>query len=397
MSYIPVALEADEQERKLFIGGLNKYHTDEDRLRKFFCEYGKIVDVTIMRDNDKQSRGFGFVLFENASSVNDIIANKKAGASFELDDHQIEVKRALPKVPGGNAGTSRTGGLYRKVFVGGLPSSITEDDLRSHFEKFGAVHEVDLLRDRDTNRLRGFAFVTFEDEDSADKCIQKRAQEICKKFCEIKRAQTRSTLTKYESDDRNDGNRRQDHPLTDRLFKNGPTASQQTSLGVMNLNEVNQLIQQAYAMGQQSVLQNTGLQAPTATALLGLGGVASYTQSVNNTLLQALMNQAPPAVSLPGPIVPSAGLAHSSNAANANTINQLAQLLNGKGIDVNALSVLLNKDQDTNRAPLKSNSGTPGYATGYPASSSYDMYYNSQSSQYGPSKEDEKRPAYRPY
>ena len=110
------------------------------------------------------------------------------------------------------------------------------------------------------------------------------------------------------------------------------------------------------------------------------------------------MNQTPPTVSLPGPIVPSAGLAHSSNAANANTISQLAQLLNGKGIDVNTLSALLNKDQDASRAPIKSNSGTPGYATGYPASSSYDMYYNTQGSQYGPSKEDnDKRPAYRPY
>ena len=134
------------------------------------------------------------VLFEDSTTVDKIISAKKDGKNFEIDEHHmhIEVKRALPKVPGGTAGTSRTGGLFRKVFVGGLPSSIAEDDLRRYFETYGHVNEIELLRDRETNRLRGFAFVTFDEEDSADKCIQRRSHEICKKICEVKRAQTRS-------------------------------------------------------------------------------------------------------------------------------------------------------------------------------------------------------------
>ena len=210
MAYLS-SLESEEQERKLFVGGLNKSHTDEPGLKKFFEKFGPIIDVTIMRDGDKQSRGFGFVLFETSTAVDDIISAKKEGNNFSLDDHHIEVKRALPKVPGGNAGTSRTGGMYRKIFVGGLPSTVTEDDLRKHFERFGRISEVELLRCRETNRLRGFAFVTFEDEDSADKCIQRRTHEICKKICEVKRAQTRSTLTKYEHGDHSDHPRRRDY------------------------------------------------------------------------------------------------------------------------------------------------------------------------------------------
>jgi len=198
MSYS--SMESEEQERKLFVGGLNKSLTDEDGLRNFFSKYGNIIDCTIMRDSDKNSRGFGFVLFENSSSVDEIITVRKEGKVYTLDDHHIEVKRALPKVPGGNAGTSRTGGLYRKIFVGGLPSSITDDDIRQYFERFGRVTETELLRDRETNRLRGFAFVTFDDEDSADKCIQRRTHEICKKVCEVKRAQTRSNI-KHDDDD----------------------------------------------------------------------------------------------------------------------------------------------------------------------------------------------------
>ena len=204
MSFTP--MESEEQERKLFVGGLNKIQTDEESLRSFFIKYGGIIDCTIMRDADKQSRGFGFVLFDSASSVDEIISLRKEGKNFTLDDHHIEVKRALPKVPGGTAGSSRTGGLNRKIFVGGLPNKATDDDLKGYFSKYGKVTETELLRDRDTNRLRGFAFVTFEDEDSADKCIQRRTHEICKKICEVKRAQTRSNI-KHEEDDYRGGSR----------------------------------------------------------------------------------------------------------------------------------------------------------------------------------------------
>ena len=199
------SLEADEQERKLFVGGLNKTLTDEDSLKSFFIKYGGIIDCTIMRDPDKQSRGFGFLLFEHSSSVDEIISHRKEGKSFTLDEHHIEVKRALPKVPGGKGGggfsRGSSSGLFRKIFVGGLPSTITDDDLRKYFERFGHVTETELLRDRETNRLRGFAFVTFDDEDAADKTIQRRNHEICKKLCEVKRAQTRSTLNKFDDDD----------------------------------------------------------------------------------------------------------------------------------------------------------------------------------------------------
>ena len=142
------SMESEEQERKLFVGGLNKVQTDEEGLRSFFIKYGGIIDCTIMRDGERQSRGFGFVLFEHASSVDEIIKSKKDGKAFTLDDHHIEVKRALPKVPGGNAGSSRSG-VHRKIFVGGLPSTITDDELRKYFERFGRVNETELLRDRE--------------------------------------------------------------------------------------------------------------------------------------------------------------------------------------------------------------------------------------------------------
>lgn len=49
------------------------------------------------------------------------------------------------------------------MFVGGLAQSLTEQDLKAFFEeKFGPVSEVRIMMDKETDRSRGFGFITFE-------------------------------------------------------------------------------------------------------------------------------------------------------------------------------------------------------------------------------------------
>src|SRR5689334_16323412 len=58
----------------------------------------------------------------------------------------------------------------RKLFVAGLPESITEDVLRQLFEATGGkVVEVSLPRERATGKVRGFGFVTLATSDEANK------------------------------------------------------------------------------------------------------------------------------------------------------------------------------------------------------------------------------------
>lgn len=58
----------------------------------------------------------------------------------------------------------------RKLFVGGLADSVTEDDLRVVFEEAGfQVEHLALPRDRETGRLRGFAFITLTTEEEANR------------------------------------------------------------------------------------------------------------------------------------------------------------------------------------------------------------------------------------
>ncbi len=59
----------------------------------------------------------------------------------------------------------------KNLYVGNLPHSTTEAELRGVFEAHGAVEKVSLVTDRDTGRSRGFAFVEMTDAAEADKAI----------------------------------------------------------------------------------------------------------------------------------------------------------------------------------------------------------------------------------
>lgn len=59
--------------------------------------------------------------------------------------------------------------MSKRIYVGNLPYSMTEDELREIFGEFGAVESVNLISDRETGRPRGFGFV--EMTDGADEAI----------------------------------------------------------------------------------------------------------------------------------------------------------------------------------------------------------------------------------
>ena len=60
--------------------------------------------------------------------------------------------------------------MSKKIYVGNLPFSSTEEEIRTMFAAFGDVTSVSLITDRETGSPRGFGFV--EMEEGADKAIQ---------------------------------------------------------------------------------------------------------------------------------------------------------------------------------------------------------------------------------
>jgi RNA recognition motif-containing protein len=62
--------------------------------------------------------------------------------------------------------------LSKKLYVGNLPFSSTEEDLREVFGRHGTVESVAVITDRETGRPRGFAFVEMAEADAADDAIR---------------------------------------------------------------------------------------------------------------------------------------------------------------------------------------------------------------------------------
>jgi cold-inducible RNA-binding protein len=63
-------------------------------------------------------------------------------------------------------------GIVTNIYVGNLSYNATEDDLREAFGQYGEVSSVSVIKDRDTGRARGFAFVEMPDANQAAQAIE---------------------------------------------------------------------------------------------------------------------------------------------------------------------------------------------------------------------------------
>ena len=61
--------------------------------------------------------------------------------------------------------------MSKKLFVGSLSWNTDNDGLRDAFAVHGEIEEATVVADRDTGRSRGFGFVTFIEDDAAEKAV----------------------------------------------------------------------------------------------------------------------------------------------------------------------------------------------------------------------------------
>ncbi|XP_026295052.1 RNA-binding protein Musashi homolog Rbp6 isoform X3 [Apis mellifera] len=206
---------------KMFIGGLS-WQTSPESLREYFTKYGDITEVMVMKDpTTRRSRGFGFITFADPASVDKVLAQ----GNHELDGKKIDPKVAFPRrthpkvrierpilrrpivLSFVDSMVTRT----KKIFVGGLSAPTTLEDVKNYFEQFGpvstclfvslkpclgypAIEDAMLMFDKQTNRHRGFGFVTFQSEDVVDKVCEIHFHEINNKMVECKKAQPKEVM-----------------------------------------------------------------------------------------------------------------------------------------------------------------------------------------------------------
>jgi len=146
-----------EAMRKIFIGGLSRETTDE-AFAEHFGEYGTMVDKVIIKDQEQNSRGFGFITYDKSECVENVFEARP----HTIDKKELDVKRATPR------NSAQTGKIVRdkKLFIGGVPADLTEDDLRSYIEnrhpkECGKLEKIDLIKDKTSteNKNKGFGFL----------------------------------------------------------------------------------------------------------------------------------------------------------------------------------------------------------------------------------------------
>ncbi|KAL4566765.1 hypothetical protein LXL04_030888 [Taraxacum kok-saghyz] len=184
---------------KLFIGGIS-WDTDEARLKEYFSSYGEVIEAVIMRDRiTGRARGFGFIVFADPAVAERVVMEKHM-----IDGRTVEAKKAVPREDhhglnrinnnnnnnNGNSiqGSPGPGGRTKKIFVGGLASTVTESDFKKYFDQFGTITDVVVMYDHNTQRPRGFGFITFDSEESVDRVLHKTFHELNGKMVEVKRA-----------------------------------------------------------------------------------------------------------------------------------------------------------------------------------------------------------------
>ncbi|CAG0917559.1 unnamed protein product [Notodromas monacha] len=168
------ATTSPDDERKLFIGGLS-WETTEANLKEFFSKFGEVDNVNLKTDpNTGRSRGFAFVVFKSSESVEGVLSS----GDLTIQNKKVEAKRAK----------ARQG----KVFVGGLPAEVSEDDIKAHFGTYGKIVLMEMPFDKVRNQRKGFCFITFESENSMKNLLQSPKQVVGGKEVDVKKATPRN-------------------------------------------------------------------------------------------------------------------------------------------------------------------------------------------------------------
>uniref|UniRef100_A0A3B5L4M3 Heterogeneous nuclear ribonucleoprotein A/B n=1 Tax=Xiphophorus couchianus TaxID=32473 RepID=A0A3B5L4M3_9TELE len=187
------ASKGEEDAGKMFVGGLS-WDTSKKDLKDYFSKFGEVTDCTIKMDQQTgRSRGFGFILFKDSASVDKVLEQKE----HRLDGRQIDPKRAMAmkKEP------------VKKIFVGGLNPDTAKEVIEEYFGTFGEIETIELPQDPKTEKRRGFVFITYKEEPSVKKVMEKKYHTVGGSKCEIKIAQPKEVYMQQQYGARGYGGR----------------------------------------------------------------------------------------------------------------------------------------------------------------------------------------------
>ncbi|CAB4391159.1 unnamed protein product [Rhizophagus irregularis] len=144
-------------------------------LADFFATVGKVRDAKIIADRiSRRSKGVGYVEFYDEESVPKALAltgQKLLGIPVIVQLTEAEKNRQARLAE--QAASHATDIAYHRLYVGSVHFNLTEDDLRQVFEPFGPLEFVNLHKDPETGRSRGFAFIQYKNPEDAKQALEK--------------------------------------------------------------------------------------------------------------------------------------------------------------------------------------------------------------------------------
>lgn len=153
-----VPMDSDESGAcDLIVLGL-PWKATEDDIRDYFEGYGPLTMVQLKTKDSGQSKGFAFIRFKDLEVQEKVL----------LTRHMILERWCDVKVPESQELKNAKANASCKIFVARLSETITAEDLKEHFEKFGPVTDVYIPKP-----FRSFAFVTFQESKVAQSLFGK--------------------------------------------------------------------------------------------------------------------------------------------------------------------------------------------------------------------------------
>lgn len=148
-----------KEKRLIFVGGLSITMTEEVVQRHFeqFCEVESVKFMTDKRSG--QSKGYGFVRLASSSMIEPVL-----NLTHVIAGRRIDCQRAAKKA---DKKRLREDVLRRKLFVSGLPSSLSSDQLELCFSRFGKIRACYIIKDEQSLAFKNYGFVEFEEEAAA--------------------------------------------------------------------------------------------------------------------------------------------------------------------------------------------------------------------------------------
>ena len=162
-----------EENTQILIKNLPESATEE-LLQKNFEKFGKIIKIKIEQDMEGKPTGNAIIDFETKQEK-DLALN--SNEEFELEGKKIEIKDPI------NEG--------RTLFVGNIPYSSTKEDIVDFFSDCGKVNVKFFTINQ---KFKGYAHVTFQDENAVDNALKKNGEKIDGREIKIDRLKARSFL-----------------------------------------------------------------------------------------------------------------------------------------------------------------------------------------------------------